>query len=102
MGGEPVEIAGTSAATAPSLPSRIIEPLPNCFSIWPIARSIALSLSVDVIYASLCDRLSKKFLKLLLLFYAYLVFYILLSSQGFSIVFPRLRHHIGQNLLPMI
>ncbi len=34
---EPVEIAGMGAmASLP--PSRMIEPLPNCFSIWPTAN----------------------------------------------------------------
>src|SRR5215469_5371754 len=41
---EPVEITamGTMASL---LPSRIIEPLPNCFSIWASARSIAFAFS---------------------------------------------------------
>src|SRR3954463_10219151 len=38
---EPVEIESTGAM-APFWPSRMIEPLPNCFSIWPTAMSMAL------------------------------------------------------------
>ena len=38
---EPVEIDGM-IAMASFWPSRMIEPLPNCFSIWPTASSMAL------------------------------------------------------------
>ena len=38
---EPVEIASIGAM-APRCPRRMIEPLPNCFSIWPTAMSMAL------------------------------------------------------------
>ena len=34
---EPVEMASIGWI-APFLPSRMIEPLPNCFSIWPTAN----------------------------------------------------------------
>src|SRR5688572_20883747 len=40
---EPVGMAGTS--TFSRLPSRMIEPLPNCLSIWARADSIAFALS---------------------------------------------------------
>ena len=38
---EPVEMDSTGAMT-PFWPRRMIEPLPNCFSIWPTAMSMAL------------------------------------------------------------
>ena len=41
---DPVEMLGT-AVTAPCAPRRMIEPLPNCFSIWPTAISMALERS---------------------------------------------------------
>src|SRR3954468_14085732 len=41
---EPVEIAGI-AVMASFCPRRMIEPLPNCFSIWPTAISMALARS---------------------------------------------------------
>jgi hypothetical protein len=41
---DPVGIAATSG-NGSSLPSRMMEPLPNCFSIWLTARSTAFSLS---------------------------------------------------------
>ena len=41
---EPVEMTSTGA-TALFWPSRMIEPLPNCFSIWPTATSSAFNRS---------------------------------------------------------
>ena len=40
---EPVEMVCTPTGSGRS-PSRMIDPLPNCFSIWPSAISIALLL----------------------------------------------------------
>ena len=48
---EPVEIACTST-TDSRWPSFITEPLPNAFSIWPIAASSALFLSSLFIFKS--------------------------------------------------
>src|SRR5438874_13820839 len=47
---EPVEMTamGTMASL---LPSRMIEPFPNCFSIWARARSIALVFSSTMFFS---------------------------------------------------
>ena len=42
---DPVGMLGMTA-TASFWPSRMIEPLPNCFSIWPMAISIARARSL--------------------------------------------------------
>ena len=44
--GEPVLIATTSVIAAPVSPRRMIDPLPNSFSIWLIAISRLLSLLI--------------------------------------------------------
>ena len=54
---EPVLITGTSVQAAPVSPSRMIEPLPNSFSIWliAIARLFSLSTTLASFSAMVCS-----------------------------------------------
>ncbi len=60
---EPVETTSMSSITSPS-PSFMIEPLPNCFSIWASAACRALAFSVFSALTGASTRISLKINKL--------------------------------------
>src|SRR5438128_1959149 len=53
---EPVEMAGMSCTSGSSTPSRMTEPLPNCFSMAETASSIAFSFSAFATRSLLCAQ----------------------------------------------